>query len=177
MPPVANVVISNVPGPQVPLYLAGAQMKTFFPVSIVVHGMALNITVQTYCGRIDFGLIACREAMPDLNDLGTAIEGGFDELVALATVRAEIDRERAGEAARSEAADAAAAVKAVKKSAAKRAATTAASKKPAAKKPAAKKLAAKKPAAKKPAVKEPATKTAAATDATGRSSKHSSTRR
>ena len=39
--------------------------------------MALNITVQTYCGRIDFGLIACREAMPDdLNDLGTAIEGG-----------------------------------------------------------------------------------------------------
>ena len=177
MPPVANVVISNVPGPQVPLYLAGAQMKTFFPVSIVVHGMALNITVQTYCGRIDFGLIACREAMPDLNDLGTAIEGGFDELVALATVRAEIDRERAGEAARSEAADAAAAVKAVKKSAAKRAATTAASKKPAAKKPAAKKLAAKKPAAKKPAVKEPATKTAAATDATGRSNKRSSTRR
>ena len=52
--------------------------------------------------------------MPDLNDLGTAIEGGFDELVALATVRAEIDRERADEAARSEAADAAAAVKAVK---------------------------------------------------------------
>ena len=78
--------------------------------------------MQTYCGRIDFGLIARREAMPDLNDLGTAIEGGFDELVALATVRAEIDRERADEAARSEAADAAAAVKAVRSPPPKRAA-------------------------------------------------------
>ncbi len=163
MPPVANVVISNVPGPQVPLYLAGAQMKTFFPVSIVVHGMALNITVQTYCGRIDFGLVACREAMPDLNDLGTAIEGGFDELVALATVRAEIDGERAAEAARSEAAEQAAAVRAVKKRATKKPATA----KPAAKKAATKKVAAKQPAAKKP-VARPAAKRP--------SSKRSSTR-
>ena len=62
LPPVANLAISNVPGPQVPLYLAGAQMKTFYPVSIITHGLALNITVQTYCGRIDFGIIACKEA-------------------------------------------------------------------------------------------------------------------
>jgi len=160
MPPVANVVISNVPGPQVPLYLAGAQMKTFFPVSIVVHGMALNITVQTYCGRIDFGLIACREAMPDLNDLGTAIEGGFDELVALATVRVEIDRERAEEAALSEATAAAAATRAVKKPAVKKqpAANKKATKKPAAKPPAVKVPAARKTAARKPAAKRPSSK-------------------
>jgi len=180
MPPVANVVISNVPGPQVPLYLAGAQMKTFFPVSIVVHGMALNITVQTYCGRIDFGLIACREAMPDLNDLGTAIEGGFDELVALATVRAEIDRERAEDAARSEAADAAAALKAVKKPAARKPAA----KRPASGKPATKTAAAttqtsaKKPPVSKPATKKPASRTAAAKPTSKRpSSKRSSTHR
>ncbi len=94
LPPVANVVISNVPGPQVPLYLAGAQMKTFFPVSIITHGLALNITVQTYCGSIDFGIIACKVAVPDLNDLGTAIEGGFDELIALAQAQVALDNER-----------------------------------------------------------------------------------
>ena len=94
MPALANVAISNVPGPQVPLYLAGAQMKTFFPVSIITHGLALNITVQTYCGSIDFGIIACKVAVPDLNDLGTAIEGGFDELVALAQAKVALDKER-----------------------------------------------------------------------------------
>ena len=99
MPAVANVVISNVPGPQVPLYLAGAQMKTFFPVSIITHGLALNITVQTYCGNIDFGIIACKVAVPDLNDLGTAIAGGFDELVALAQAKVALDEERGAAAA------------------------------------------------------------------------------
>jgi len=94
IPAVANVVISNVPGPQVPLYLAGAEMKTFFPVSIITHGLALNITVQTYCGSIDFGIIACKVAVPDLNDLGTAIEGGFDELIALAQAKVALDKER-----------------------------------------------------------------------------------
>jgi diacylglycerol O-acyltransferase / wax synthase len=94
LPPVANVVISNVPGPQVPLYLAGAQMKTFFPVSIITHGLAVNITVQTYCGSIDFGIVACKQAVPDLNDLGTAIEGGFDELIALAQAKHALDKER-----------------------------------------------------------------------------------
>ena len=62
---VANVTISNVPGPQVPLYLAGAQMTAMYPLSIVVHGVALNITVQSYRGQLCFGLIACRRALPD----------------------------------------------------------------------------------------------------------------
>ncbi len=94
LPPVANVAISNVPGPQVPLYLAGAQMKTFFPVSIITHGLALNITVQTYCGRIDFGIIACKEAVPDLHDFAMAIAGGFDELIALAEAKVALEKER-----------------------------------------------------------------------------------
>jgi diacylglycerol O-acyltransferase len=94
LPPVANLAISNVPGPQVPLYLAGAQMKTFYPVSIITHGLALNITVQTYCGRIDFGIIACKEAVPDLHDFASAIAGGFDELVALAEAKVALEKER-----------------------------------------------------------------------------------
>ena len=64
-----NVVISNVPGPQVPLYLAGARMDGLYPLSIVVHGVALNITVQSYRGQLCFGLIACRRAVPDVAEL------------------------------------------------------------------------------------------------------------
>jgi diacylglycerol O-acyltransferase / wax synthase len=93
LPPVANLVISNVPGPQVPLYLSGARMMTFYPVSIVVHSIALNITVQTYCGSIYFGVIACKKAVPDLHKLTDAMNSAFDELVALAEGHAALARE------------------------------------------------------------------------------------
>ena len=63
MPPMANVLISNVPGPQVPLYVAGARMLSFYPVSIPYHGSALNMTVQSYAGSLDFGLTACRRIL------------------------------------------------------------------------------------------------------------------
>jgi WS/DGAT/MGAT family acyltransferase len=79
LPMVANLAISNVPGPQVPLYLAGARMLTFHPLSIVMHGLALNITIQTYAGRVDFGLIAGRDAVPQLQNLAARIETAFDE--------------------------------------------------------------------------------------------------
>lgn len=64
-----NVVISNVPGPRTPLYLGAAQMENYVPLSIVTDGMGLNITVHSYLDRLDFGLIACRELVPDLWDL------------------------------------------------------------------------------------------------------------
>jgi WS/DGAT/MGAT family acyltransferase len=83
IPQVANVVISNVPGPPMPLYLAGARMLTNHPTSIVVHGMALNITVQSYSGALDFGLMADAEAMPDVKAFAQAIEVSFDDLRAL----------------------------------------------------------------------------------------------
>lgn len=70
LPPLANVIISNVPGSPVPMYFAGARMASYYPVSIAVHSMALNVTVQSYAGRLDYGLIACRRALPDVNDLG-----------------------------------------------------------------------------------------------------------
>jgi WS/DGAT/MGAT family acyltransferase len=69
MPPVANVAVSNVPGAQMPLYVCGALMLSYFPVSIATHGVALNITVQSYNGSLDYGLIACRRAVPDVADL------------------------------------------------------------------------------------------------------------
>lgn len=64
LPPLANVVISNVPGPPVPLYLAGARVCEYYPMSIVTHGLALNITVQSYAGRLQFGVLSCKEALP-----------------------------------------------------------------------------------------------------------------
>jgi diacylglycerol O-acyltransferase / wax synthase len=83
IPQVANVVISNVPGPPVPLYMAGARMLTNYPTSIVVHGLALNITVQSYDQSLDFGLMADAKAMPDVRELADAIRIAFDDLDAM----------------------------------------------------------------------------------------------
>jgi WS/DGAT/MGAT family acyltransferase len=83
IPQVANLVISNVPGPPVPLYMAGAHMITNYPTSIIVHGMALNITVQSYDRSLDFGLMADARAMPDVRELAEAITIAFDDLRAL----------------------------------------------------------------------------------------------
>ena len=79
--PLANLVISNVPGPQVPLYLAGARVLSCYPVSIPVHGMALNITVQSYNGSLDFGLIACQRTVPDLALLAEQLQLACQELL------------------------------------------------------------------------------------------------
>jgi WS/DGAT/MGAT family acyltransferase len=82
LPPLANVVVSNVPGPAVPLYLLGARMLSYWPVSIPVHSMALNVTVQSYAGSLDFGLIACRRAVPDVDDVAARIGAAFQALEA-----------------------------------------------------------------------------------------------
>ncbi len=64
--PVWNLVVSNVPGPQFPLYCAGAKLVANYPVSVITHGMGLNITVMSYMGHLDFGIVADREQMPDV---------------------------------------------------------------------------------------------------------------
>ena len=80
LPPLANLTVSNVPGPPIPLYMAGAQITSYYPLSIVVHGIALNITLESYNGRLDFGLVACAKAMPDVSQLATFLEDAFEEL-------------------------------------------------------------------------------------------------
>lgn len=84
IPPISNLIISNVPGSPVPLYFAGAKLASFYPVSIVVHSMALNVTVQSYAGRLDYGLIACRRALPDVADLGDYLLAEHQELLVKA---------------------------------------------------------------------------------------------
>ena len=84
MNPPFNLVISNVPGPNVPLYMAGAQLKHFYPVSTLTDGQGLNMTVQSYNGNLDFGFIACRELVPDLWLLTEHLQDAMKELLAAA---------------------------------------------------------------------------------------------
>jgi diacylglycerol O-acyltransferase len=64
--PTWNLVISNVPGPQFPLYMAGAELQANYPVSVITDGMGLNITVMSYRGHMDFGIVADRDQMSDV---------------------------------------------------------------------------------------------------------------
>ncbi|WP_205472460.1 wax ester/triacylglycerol synthase family O-acyltransferase [Nocardioides sp. SYSU D00038] len=68
-PVVHNLVISNVPGPPVPLYFMGAEILALQPLGPVFHGAGVNITVMSNNGRLHVGIIACRESMPDVDDL------------------------------------------------------------------------------------------------------------
>ena len=74
--PLFNVVISNVPGPPVPLYLAGARVMGVWPMGPIIDGAGLNITVMSYLGSVNFGLVACREVAPDLGGPGPAHRRG-----------------------------------------------------------------------------------------------------
>jgi hypothetical protein len=78
--PAWNLVISNVPGPQFPLYCAGAELKANYPVSVVTDGMGMNITVMSYCGKMDFGIVTDRDQVPDAHRLMGFIEDALDEL-------------------------------------------------------------------------------------------------
>jgi WS/DGAT/MGAT family acyltransferase len=80
LPAIVNVLISNVPGPKEPLYCAGAKMVHYFPVSIPSNGSVLNITVQSYRDNLDFGLIACRAAVPDIEKLVEFLIDEFERL-------------------------------------------------------------------------------------------------
>ncbi len=120
LPVIANVVISNVPGPQVPLYLAGAKMLTNYPTSIAVHGLALNVTVQTYNQSLDIGLMACGEALPETAELAAYVEAAFMEFQALPVVEAAPEPAPSAKKTATKKAQKAPARKAAAKSAAKK---------------------------------------------------------
>ena len=70
-----------------PLYLAGARMMTNYPTSIIVHGLALNVTVQSFDKHMDFGMMADAAAMPDVARFGEALRAAFEEMRALPVER------------------------------------------------------------------------------------------
>ena len=85
--PFGNVVTTNIPGPDVPLYLLGAQMLEVYPVVPLSRNLTLNVAVLSYCGKLHFGLLGDGASGRDLELLAGGIEDAFDELSALATTR------------------------------------------------------------------------------------------
>lgn len=134
-----NVTISNTMGPPVPLYCAGAKVTSLYPVSIPVHGVGLNFTVQSYMGQLDFGVTADAKSVPDADLVGDLLVFAFDELYEAVIGKRETPAPQTKPAAKKPAA-----------------------RKPAAKKPAAKATTAtKKPAAAKTPAKPRASHTKA----------------
>ena len=85
--PPFNVTISNVPGPNVPVYLAGARMLAQYPMSVILDGQGLNITLVGYLGELHFGLVACRELVPDIENLATYLVDELNLLLKAAAAR------------------------------------------------------------------------------------------
>ncbi|MFT4195741.1 WS/DGAT/MGAT family O-acyltransferase [Ottowia sp.] len=91
LPPTANVTISNVPGPAHQLYICGGAMASFYPVSIPYHGAALNITVQSYAGRVlEFGITSCRRVLSqdEAHELAGYLKDALKEIERLPSVQA-----------------------------------------------------------------------------------------
>ena len=85
--PVHNLVVSNVPGPQIPLYFLGAQVDAMYPLGPIFHGAGLNITVMSLDGKLNVGLISCPELLPDLATMADGFVSGMKELLKAAGSR------------------------------------------------------------------------------------------
>ncbi|HET9441707.1 MAG TPA: wax ester/triacylglycerol synthase family O-acyltransferase [Acidimicrobiales bacterium] len=86
--PLFNLTVSNVPGPQFPLYIAGTRLVALYPMGPVSDGGALNITAMSYMGNLYFGLVACREAVPHVDTIAAGISSSLDELLKAAAAGA-----------------------------------------------------------------------------------------
>ncbi|HET8951841.1 MAG TPA: wax ester/triacylglycerol synthase family O-acyltransferase [Solirubrobacteraceae bacterium] len=84
-----NLIVTNVPGPQLPLYVLGRQLLDLFPIAFLPRDHALAIAIMSYNGGIDFGLLGDYDAMPDLDELGRDLEVALEELVVAAKKRAK----------------------------------------------------------------------------------------
>jgi WS/DGAT/MGAT family acyltransferase len=83
-----NVVISNVPGPQFPLYSSGATLQGIYPLSAIADGVGLNMTLMSYNGNLDFGILADRDHVPDVWNMITALGDELETLVKAALASA-----------------------------------------------------------------------------------------
>lgn len=90
MPPLWNVMVSNVPGPPVPLFVAGARLVGLFPLGPIYEGLGLNVTVVSREQALEVGMVACRDLVPDLDDIATALGESLEELAAAFHVATEV---------------------------------------------------------------------------------------
>lgn len=94
-----NLIVTNVPGPQLPLYVRGREMHDVFPVAFLPKGHGLAIAIMSYNGQMNFGLLGDFDALPDLDRIGDGIEAALAELLALARRRGAPARSAAGNGA------------------------------------------------------------------------------
>jgi WS/DGAT/MGAT family acyltransferase len=83
-PPIINLIVSNVPGPSFPLYCAGARLVSLFPLGPLLAGTGLNITVLSYLDEVGFGLIGCREIVPNIGEIAAGVPDALAELLKAA---------------------------------------------------------------------------------------------
>jgi hypothetical protein len=95
----ANITVSNVRGPDIPLYLAGARLQSFLPVSAILSGLGLNVTGFSYNGTLWVCAVCCRKAMPDPAFFAECLKDSFNELVAAAADAAPVSEESTAAAA------------------------------------------------------------------------------
>jgi len=84
VPPVSNLIISNIPGPPIDLYCAGARLRGLFPMGPVMEGMGLNVTVLSEAHRLNVGIMACPDLVPDVAQVGCFFVEAVTELRRLA---------------------------------------------------------------------------------------------
>jgi diacylglycerol O-acyltransferase / wax synthase len=90
-----NLIVTNVPGPQFPLYLLGREMEEIVPIAFLPEDHALAIAIMSYNGKVDFGLLGDYDAMPDIDRMGELLEESLEELLELARERAPKKEEKA----------------------------------------------------------------------------------
>jgi diacylglycerol O-acyltransferase len=90
-----NVIVTNVPGPQFPLYLLGRELQELIPIAFLPENHALAVAIMSYKGRLDFGLLGDYDAMPDIDDLGLFLDDALVELLEAARRQAK-PRKRTG---------------------------------------------------------------------------------
>jgi hypothetical protein len=95
-----NLVVTNVPGPQIPLYLAGKRMIDTFPMVPLAKNQALGVALLSYAGRINFGLVGDYDLMWDLDEFTEDVRESLAELAAEAGVELTAETEPSGQAVR-----------------------------------------------------------------------------
>ncbi len=82
--PPANVTVSSIRGPEVPLFLAGSRVRAVYPIGPIAEGIGVNVTVMSYAERVHFGLFACRKLVPELSDVAVHMDDALAELTVCA---------------------------------------------------------------------------------------------
>ena len=84
IPPLFNVVVSNIPGPEFPLWWAGTRLVAMYPLGPILEGVGLNVTVLSYMGTLHVGVVGCRELVPEVGHFGHLLTEALAELVKAA---------------------------------------------------------------------------------------------